>query len=140
MSGPAAKGSASENRASAPAPPKSSQVSNEQKGQTGSGVGKRSEANAREATAGGRLVVVKFFEADCHDCQKVGSIYDEMVKRFHRVLFLEANVQENLDAAIELRVRLLPTFIAFKDGEEVGRLIDASQNNIESFIRKYSVI
>ncbi len=88
---------------------------------------------------GGQLVIVKFFEDDCDDCQQVGQIYDEMVKRFQRVLFLEANVQENLDAAIELKVRLLPTFIAFKNGEEVGRLVDARRHNIENFIRKYSV-
>ena len=86
---------------------------------------------------GGKLVVVKFYEDDCDDCSKVGLVFDSMVDRFQRVLFLEANVVDNLDAAVELNIKLLPTFIAFKDGEEVGRLVNCKPQNIETFIRRY---
>ncbi len=92
---------------------------------------------AKETAVGGKLVIVKFYEDDCDDCNKVTKVYEAMVDRFSKVLFLEANVVDNVDAAVELNVRMLPTFVAFKDGEEVGRLVDCKPQNIETFVRRH---
>lgn len=86
--------------------------------------------------AGDRLVLIKFYEDGCEDCEAVSELYEEFVSKYPGCLFLEANVEDNMEAVNQLRVKFLPTFIAFKNHLEVGRLVDTKVEDIEDLIRK----
>jgi len=81
-----------------------------------------------------RLVIVMFYEDNCDDCHAMGELLQEFVLMYPKVLFLEANVKANPDAVKALRVRYLPTFIAFKNHLEVGRLVDVDAEQLEIMI------
>ena len=85
--------------------------------------------------AGDKLVVIKFCEDSCEDCDAMTKLYKEFVAKYPNVLFLEANITNNPEAVEDLRIRFLPTFIAFKNHLEVGRLVDTKVDDIEKLIR-----
>ena len=84
-----------------------------------------------------RLMVVKFYEDDCDDCLAMGTQYEDLVPKYKDVVFLEANVIENLETASEMNIKLLPTFILFKNYVEVDRLVDTQKEKLEDLIKKY---
>ena len=86
--------------------------------------------------AGDRLVIIKFYEDKCEDCDAMSQLYEEFVAKYPEVLFLEANVKNNSEAVGQLRIKFLPTFIAFKNHLEVGRLVDTKVADIENLIQK----
>ena len=86
--------------------------------------------------AGDKLVLIKFYEEKCEDCEAMSKLYQEFVSKYPGVLFLEANVTNNNEAVDQLRIKMLPTFIAFKNHLEVGRLVDTRVEDIENLIRK----
>ena len=86
--------------------------------------------------AGDRLVIIKFYEDKCEDCDAMSQLYEEFVAKYPDVLFLEANVTNNSEAVTQLRIKFLPTFIAFKNHLEVGRLVDTKVADIENLIQK----
>jgi thiol-disulfide isomerase/thioredoxin len=81
-----------------------------------------------------RLVIVLFYEDDCEDCYAMRELYQEFVLMYPKVLFLEANVKANSEAIKALRIKFLPTFIAFKNHLEVGRLVDVDAQQLEALI------
>ncbi len=85
--------------------------------------------------AGSSLVIIKFYD-DCEDCAAMRDVYKEFVSKYPDILFLEANVEDNDDALRDLRIRFLPTFIAFKHHLEVGRIVNTDVNALERMIRE----
>ena len=84
-----------------------------------------------------RLLVVKFYEDNCDDCTAMRNQFEDLVPRYRDVVFLEANVVENLETASEMNIRLLPTFILFKNYVEVDRLVDTKRGKLEDLIKKH---
>ncbi len=83
-----------------------------------------------------RLVVIRFHEAFCKDCPGVGKIYEGMVQRYPQVLFLDANLETNQDVMEKLAIGKAPSFIAFKNKEEVGRYVGNDPDKLEALIKE----
>lgn len=68
------------------------------------------------------IVFVKFGSKMCSPCRKYKPIFEEFSVTEEVDCYDCDLTNDNIDIALELDVRALPTTIIFKDGEEVERL------------------
>jgi thioredoxin 1 len=69
-------------------------------------------------------VVVDFWAAWCAPCRRVGPIFEELAEELKGTMrFCKVNVDECGDIAQAYGIQSIPTFVVFKNGVEVHRLI-----------------
>ncbi|MFR0609911.1 thioredoxin family protein [Limosilactobacillus mucosae] len=82
--------------------------------------------------------VVLMFTADwCPDCQFIKPAMPEVEKDFGDFKFYAVDRDENLDLATELNVMGIPSFIAYRDGQEIGRFVNKdrkTKQQVEDFL------
>ncbi|MDR1101433.1 MAG: thioredoxin [Clostridiales bacterium] len=78
--------------------------------------------NFNELINGEQPVLVDFHAAWCGPCQRIAPMVEQIVDELHGVaLVAKADVDECPEIAREFNVASVPTFIVFKNGEEVER-------------------
>ena len=70
-------------------------------------------------------VLVDFYADWCGPCKMMSPVVEEVSEELTDVKVCHINIDENMDIAQKYRVMSIPTFIAFKNGEESGRQIGA---------------
>ena len=70
-------------------------------------------------------VLVDFYADWCGPCKMMAPIVEALSAELSDVKVCHINIDENIDIAQKYRVMSIPTFIAFKGGEESGRQIGA---------------
>ena len=82
--------------------------------------------------------VVLMFTADwCPDCQFIKPAMPKVEKDFADFKFYAVDRDENLDLATELNVMGIPSFIAYRDGQEIGRFVNKdrkTKQQVEDFL------
>lgn len=78
--------------------------------------------------------VVKFYLPTCPACSMSTPACQELSKKYPRVAFLAANVEDSEVFATEFSIRSVPTFITFKKGIKVGRLDGFNKEKLEQLI------
>jgi thiol-disulfide isomerase/thioredoxin len=78
------------------------------------------------------------FSADwCPDCRVIEPILPEVEEKFSDYTFVYVDRDEYIDLCGQLDIFGIPSFIAFRDGEESGRFVSKdrkTQEEIENFI------
>jgi thiol-disulfide isomerase/thioredoxin len=86
---------------------------------------------------------IVLFSADwCPDCVFIKPFMPEVEAEFSQFKFLYADRDELIDVCQELDIFGIPSFVAFKDGEEIGRYVDKdrkTQEQIQQFISDLSI-
>ncbi len=70
-------------------------------------------------------VVVDFHAAWCPPCRVMSPILAELAEERPDVRFVKVDVDDNLDTAVRYGVLSMPTFMVFRDGEPVLKLVGA---------------
>ena len=70
-------------------------------------------------------VILDFWAEWCGPCKMMAPIVEALSEELSDVKVCHINIDENIDIAQKYRVMSIPTFIAFKGGEESGRQIGA---------------
>ena len=65
-------------------------------------------------------VLVDFYADWCGPCKMMAPIVEALSEELSDVKVCHINIDENIDIAQKYRVMSIPTFIAFKGGEENG--------------------
>ena len=80
--------------------------------------------NGFEETINKGIAVVDFFAEWCMPCLMMSPIIEEMADKFKgKIDFCKVNIDDNSDLTDEYNVMSVPTFIVFKKGKEVDRIV-----------------
>ena len=98
------------------------------------------KSNFEKEIKANKLIVIDLWAEWCGPCKAMGPTFEELSKEMKNITFAKLNVDENSNIASELGVMSIPTFLIFKNGKEVGRIIGANpkssmKSKIESAIR-----
>ena len=89
-----------------------------------------------ELKNGERTIFV--FSADwCGDCRFIDPIMPEIEEKYHTFSFVKIDRDQFIDLCVELDVFGIPSFLAYANGNEVGRFVSKdrkTQQEIEAFI------
>ena len=84
----------------------------------------------------GRSIFI--FSADwCPDCRVIEPVLPEIEKKFSDYNFYFVDRDEHIDLCSELDIFGIPSFVAYEDGEEIGRFVSKerkTKEQIEDFI------
>ena len=81
-------------------------------------------------------VLVDFFATWCGPCKMMGPLVEELANKNTDIKVGKIDIDENEDVAMEYKVRSIPTFILFKNGEEVKRHVGAmSEADLDEFVK-----
>jgi len=86
-----------------------------------------------------RLVVVDCWAPWCPPCRVMAPIIDELARNYAgKILFGKLNVDENQRVPVEYQVMSIPTFLVFKDGVLIDRIVGAMPRRaLEQRLVKY---
>ncbi|MFC6206182.1 thioredoxin family protein [Levilactobacillus tongjiangensis] len=97
---------------------------------------KMSAAELKDVVKDGKTML--FFSATwCPDCTFIKPAMPEIEADFSDFKFIAVDRDENIDLAAELNVFGIPSFIAYADGQEIGRLVNKDRKTkaeVEEFI------
>lgn len=95
------------------------------------------EKELKNKLAKGRYIL--FFTADwCPDCNFIKPAMPEIIKEFPEFTFIKVDRDDNIDLCKDLDVFGIPSFVAFSNGKEIGRLVNKdrkSKEEVENFIK-----
>lgn len=82
------------------------------------------------------LVAVDFFAVWCRPCQQIGPVFEKIETETPNALFLKVDVDESNDTAGKYGITSMPTFIFFKDGENVKTVIGPTEHELRAVIKE----
>ncbi|NLR31219.1 thioredoxin family protein [Levilactobacillus tujiorum] len=97
---------------------------------------KMSAADLKDVVKDGKIML--FFSATwCPDCAFIKPAMPDIEAEYPDFKFIAVDRDENIDLAAELNVFGIPSFIAYENGTEIGRLVNKDRKTkaeVEEFI------
>ncbi|GGD17325.1 thioredoxin family protein [Pontibacillus salipaludis] len=95
----------------------------------------------KEIIQGDQQTILLFSATWCPDCRVIEPFLPELEETYTNVQFYYVDRDEFIDLCADLSVFGIPSFVAFKNGEETGRFVSKdrkTRDEIESFIQGLS--
>lgn len=98
------------------------------------------DAQYREQIANSSLTIVIFKTTWCVDCHFINPFMPDLEEQYKgKVTFVEIDRDELPDLCSELNILGIPSFIAFKNGQELVRFVSKlrkTRDEIEQFVNR----
>ena len=81
--------------------------------------------------------IILFTANWCPDCMVIKPFMPSIVEKYNQYNFYTINRDQLMDLCFELEIFGIPSFVAFKGGQEVGRFVNKerkTRQQIEEFI------
>ncbi|KAJ8143479.1 hypothetical protein OXX80_001145 [Metschnikowia pulcherrima] len=85
-----------------------------------------STSEFQEALKHDGLVVVDFFATWCGPCKMIAPMVDKFATQYANAKFIKIDVDQLQEIAQEYEVSSMPTFLFFKDGKVIHKVIGAN--------------
>lgn len=77
---------------------------------------------------------------DCHatwcgPCKRIAPFFKELSTTYTDIVFLKVDIDEAVDITEKFNINSVPTFLYINNGEEIGRVSEASAEKIEKQIK-----
>ena len=96
------------------------------------------EAEFHEIIKDDKLTIVDFWAPWCGPCRAMMTIMDEIKQKNPDCNVVKLNIENEKRIASVLGIRAIPTLIAFKNGNEIGRHIGSSSKfKIQDFVESF---
>ncbi|MEM1530419.1 MAG: thioredoxin [Candidatus Bathyarchaeia archaeon] len=97
------------------------------------------DQNFSDIVRSGRLVVIDCWAPWCAPCRMMAPVIDELAREYAgKILFGKLNVDENPRVPAEYQIMSIPTFLIFKNGILVERIVGAMPKKLlEQRVTKY---
>ena len=79
----------------------------------------------QEVLKSDKPVLVDFWATWCGPCRMVAPIVEELADEFPEVKVCKVDVDENQELALANKVVSIPTFLLYKDGEVIKKIVGA---------------
>jgi thioredoxin 1 len=98
------------------------------------------DMNFNDVVRSSSLVVVDCWAPWCAPCRMMAPIIDEMARDYAgKILFGKLNVDENPRVPAEYQIMSIPTFLVFRDGVLIDRIVGAMPRKVlEQKLAKYT--
>ncbi|KAL9226265.1 hypothetical protein vseg_002097 [Gypsophila vaccaria] len=84
-----------------------------------------------------KLLVVDFHASWCGPCQYMEPVFKAFSLKYENADFVKIDVDELSEVASEFAVDAMPTFVFFKKGKEIDRLVGANKGDLKEKIVKH---
>lgn len=84
-----------------------------------------------------KLTITDFFATWCGPCKAISPVLEKFSQEFQDVQFLKVDVDESQDIAQEYGITAMPTFVLFKKGEPIGKIVGANPQVVRQAIEQY---
>ena len=86
------------------------------------------------------VVVIDAWASWCGPCRAMAPIFEELSKEMKNVKFSKLDVDSNSEIASRYNIMSIPTFLIFKNGKEVSRIVGGNpksliKSKIESILK-----
>ena len=97
------------------------------------------DANFDDVIASDTPVLVDFWATWCGPCQFMHPIFTRLAKKYKTIKFARVNVDDAQSVAARCGVYAIPTFIMFKNGQPVDKVVGAvGEPGLHMLVKKYS--
>jgi len=70
-------------------------------------------------------IVVDFWAEWCGPCKSMHPIFESLEKQYPKIKFARVNVDQNQNISMKFSVQSIPTFIMFKSGQIIDKMMGA---------------
>ena len=84
-----------------------------------------SDANFDRTVSAENLTLVDFWAEWCGPCKSMHPVFESLSKKYPKVKFARVNVDQNQNISAKFAVQSIPTFIMFKSGQILDRMMGA---------------
>ena len=82
-------------------------------------------------------IIVFFTDSHLASCKRIKPSFDALSTEFTFTQFYMSDVNEGDDVAQAYDIETMPTFVVFRNGQEIDRLASGNENTLRDLVRKH---